>query len=103
MSDEKTKLSGPDLANGVALSTVAEGAMLLGHRAWVIGAPRSAGKRVVRNRKHLHTLWRSAERRAACGRYRPLSVASRLFQSASRWGSARAGVRSRLAMARRTA
>lgn len=31
MSDEKTKLSGPDLANIVALSTVAEGAMLLGH------------------------------------------------------------------------
>jgi hypothetical protein len=28
MSDEKTKLSGPDLANGVALSTVAEGATL---------------------------------------------------------------------------
>lgn len=31
MSDEKTTLEGPDLAKGVALSTIAEGAMLLGH------------------------------------------------------------------------
>ena len=31
MSEEKTKLEGPDLAQGVALSTLAEGAMLLGH------------------------------------------------------------------------
>src|SRR5688572_18602387 len=31
MSDEKTTLEGPDLAQGVALSSLAEGAMLLGH------------------------------------------------------------------------
>ncbi len=31
MSEEKTKLEGPDLAQGVALSSIAEGAMLLGH------------------------------------------------------------------------
>ena len=31
MSEENTKLDGPDLAQGVAISTVAEGAMLLGH------------------------------------------------------------------------
>ena len=31
MSDEKTKLSGPDLAKGVALSAIPDGAMLLGH------------------------------------------------------------------------
>jgi NADPH-dependent 2,4-dienoyl-CoA reductase/sulfur reductase-like enzyme/nitrite reductase/ring-hydroxylating ferredoxin subunit len=31
MSEEKTKLDGPDLAQGVPISTVAEGAMLLGH------------------------------------------------------------------------
>lgn len=31
MSEAKTKLSGPDLAKGVALSIVADGAMLLGH------------------------------------------------------------------------
>ena len=31
MSEEKTKLEGPDLAQGVAVSTLAEGAMLLGH------------------------------------------------------------------------
>jgi len=31
MSEIKTKLSGPDLTKGVALSTVADGAMLLGH------------------------------------------------------------------------
>jgi NADPH-dependent 2,4-dienoyl-CoA reductase/sulfur reductase-like enzyme/nitrite reductase/ring-hydroxylating ferredoxin subunit len=31
MSEEKTKPGGPDLAKGVALSTVAEGTMLLGH------------------------------------------------------------------------
>lgn len=31
MSEEKTKLDGPDLAQGVAISTLAEGAMLLGH------------------------------------------------------------------------
>src|SRR5574340_884405 len=31
MSDEATKLSGPDLAAGVALSAIADGAMLLGH------------------------------------------------------------------------
>jgi NADPH-dependent 2,4-dienoyl-CoA reductase/sulfur reductase-like enzyme/nitrite reductase/ring-hydroxylating ferredoxin subunit len=31
MSEEETKLEGPDLAQGVALSTLTEGAMLLGH------------------------------------------------------------------------
>jgi len=31
MSEEKTTLDGPDLAQGVAISTLAEGAMLLGH------------------------------------------------------------------------
>jgi nitrite reductase/ring-hydroxylating ferredoxin subunit/thioredoxin reductase len=31
MSEVKTELSGPDLANGIALSTIADGAMLLGH------------------------------------------------------------------------
>jgi NADPH-dependent 2,4-dienoyl-CoA reductase/sulfur reductase-like enzyme/nitrite reductase/ring-hydroxylating ferredoxin subunit len=31
MSEEKTKLEGPDLAQGIALSSLAEGAMLLGH------------------------------------------------------------------------
>jgi apoptosis-inducing factor 3 len=31
MSELKTKLSGPDLTKGVAISTVADGAMLLGH------------------------------------------------------------------------
>jgi NADPH-dependent 2,4-dienoyl-CoA reductase/sulfur reductase-like enzyme/nitrite reductase/ring-hydroxylating ferredoxin subunit len=31
MSEEKTELDGPDLAQGVAISTLAEGAMLLGH------------------------------------------------------------------------
>jgi len=31
MSGEKTKLSGPDLTQGVELSTVPDGTMLLGH------------------------------------------------------------------------
>src|SRR5436309_1570181 len=31
MSDETTKLDGPDFGNGVALSTVVDGAMLQGH------------------------------------------------------------------------
>jgi hypothetical protein len=31
MSEEKTKLSGPDLTRGVELSTVTDGTMLLGH------------------------------------------------------------------------
>ena len=31
MSDEATKLNGPDLADGVALAAIADGAMLLGH------------------------------------------------------------------------
>ena len=31
MSDEKAKLSGPDLTQGVELSTVPDGTMLLGH------------------------------------------------------------------------
>ena len=31
MSEEETKLGGPDLAQGVALSTLAEGALVLGH------------------------------------------------------------------------
>ncbi len=31
MSEEKTQLGGPDLAQGIALSSLAEGAMLLGH------------------------------------------------------------------------
>ena len=31
MSETKTKLSGPDLAGGVALAAIADGALLLGH------------------------------------------------------------------------
>jgi len=31
MSETKTQLSGPDLAGGVALSAVPDGALLLGH------------------------------------------------------------------------
>jgi apoptosis-inducing factor 3 len=31
MSDEENKLSGPDFAKGIALSTIADGAMVLGH------------------------------------------------------------------------
>ena len=31
MSEEKTKLEGPDLSQGVTLSSLVEGAMLLGH------------------------------------------------------------------------
>jgi len=31
MSEEKLKLAGPDLAQGVELSTVPDGTMLLGH------------------------------------------------------------------------
>ena len=31
MNEAKNKLSGPDLVRGVALSKVADGAMLLGH------------------------------------------------------------------------
>ena len=31
MADEKTELNGPDLTRGVALSDLADGAMLLGH------------------------------------------------------------------------
>ncbi len=31
MSEEETKLDGPDLAEGVPLSIIAEGTMLLGH------------------------------------------------------------------------
>jgi nitrite reductase/ring-hydroxylating ferredoxin subunit len=31
MSEEKTKLSGPDLTQGVDLATIPEGTMLLGH------------------------------------------------------------------------
>ncbi len=31
MSEEKTKLSGPDLTQGVELSTIPDGTMLLGH------------------------------------------------------------------------
>lgn len=31
MSNEDPKLSGPDLTTGVALATIADGAMLLGH------------------------------------------------------------------------
>ena len=43
MSDEQTKLEGPDFAQGVALSSLAEGAMLLGHaqgEPLILGAPR---------------------------------------------------------------
>ena len=42
MSEVKTKLSGPDLAQGVALSTFAEGAMLLGHAHGEPADPRTS-------------------------------------------------------------
>ena len=45
MSEVKAELSGPDLVQGVALSTIADGAMLLGH-----AHGESALNRVIRPR-----------------------------------------------------
>ena len=103
MSEEKTKLGGPDLAQGVALSSIADGAMLLGHAH---GEP----VLLVRRGDELFAIGAvcthygaPACRRASCGRHGSLSLASCLLQPAHRRGSARAGAEPCFLLARRTA
>ena len=56
MSEEKTKLDGPDLAQGVAISTVAEGAMLLGHTQGEPVILVTSRRGAIRDRRRLHAL-----------------------------------------------
>ena len=60
MSEAKTKLCGPDLTQGIELSTIADGTMLLGHARGepVLLVRRGDGS--VRDRCHLHPLWCTA-------------------------------------------
>ncbi len=56
MSDEASKPTGPDLRGGIALSAIADGAMLLGH---VDGEPAllaRRGEEVFADRRLLHAL-----------------------------------------------
>jgi apoptosis-inducing factor 3 len=91
MNETKRKLSGPDLAKGVALSTVADGAVLLGHA-------HEEPVLLVRRGKELFAIG------ALCTHYgAPLAdgllvddtvrcpLAPCLFQSAYRRGPSRAG------------
>lgn len=60
MSATAMKLSGPDLSQGVELSAIPDGAMLLGHvgeEPVLICAPR---RRTVRDWRYLHALRRPA-------------------------------------------
>ena len=103
MSEEKTKLDGPDLAQGVAISTLAEGAMLLGHTQ---GKPvilvRRGGELFAIGAVCTHYSGPLAEG-APCRRYGPLPLASRLFQPAHRRGAAGAGAEPRFLLADRAA
>ena len=60
-------------------------------RARRTGAACATRRRVVRDRRRLHALWRAARRRVARRRHGALSLASRLFQPAYRRGASRAG------------
>ena len=91
MSDAKPELSGPDLTQGVELSTHPGRDHAARARARRAGAACPARRRGVRDRRRLHALRRSARTGTARGRYRPMSVASCLLQPAHRRGAARAG------------
>jgi hypothetical protein len=80
------KLSGSDLTRGVALSKIADGAMLQGraHDEPVLLARR--GHELFAIGAICTHLWRAARRQAAGWRYRALPMASCLFQSAYRRG-----------------
>ena len=91
MAEQDAKPSGPDLTQGVALTDLADGSMLVGHVGDERGAAGAARRRGVRRRRALHPLSRAARRRAARRRHRALPVASRLLQPAHRRGAARAG------------
>jgi len=59
MTEEKTKLAGPDLAQGVELSMIPDGTMLLATRR-VSPCSLPVAATTVRDRRHLHALRRSA-------------------------------------------
>ena len=83
MAEEK-KLSGPDFAQGVSLTEFTDGGMLQGHAKGESILVARRGDAYFAIGAILHTLWRPAGRRHYGGRYRPLPVASRLFQSSHR-------------------
>ena len=83
MAEEK-KLSGPDFAQGVSLTEFTDGGMLQGHLKGEQILVARRGDSYFRYRRDLYTLWRPAGRRHFGGRYRPLPMAPRLFQS-SHW------------------
>ena len=92
MSEEKTKLSGPDLTQGVELSTIPDGTMLLGHAHGEPVLLARRGDEVFAIGAICTHYGAPLERRAARRRYGSLPVASCLFQPAHRRGSPRAGV-----------
>ena len=83
MAEEK-KLNGPDFAQGVSLTEFTDGGMLQGHAKGESILVARRGERLLRYRRVLYTLRRPAGRRPCGGRYRPLPVAPRLFQSSHR-------------------
>ena len=94
MSDDKSEATGPDLTLGVATDTIADGKMLLGHVGEdpVLLARRGS---ILRDRRHLHPLRRSARGRADGRGHRTLPVAPRLLQSEDGGSAACAGAESR--------
>ena len=96
-------LSGPDLTKGVALSAVADGAMLLGHAHGEPVLLARRGDELFAIGAICTHYGAPARRRAARRRHGALPLASRLFQPAHRRGAARAGAEPGLVLARRAA
>ena len=84
MSAPQPEATGPDLTLGLATDTLADGKMLAGTRRRGRGPARAPRQRVLRDRRHLYALQRSARGRADGRRHRALPVAPRLLQPADR-------------------
>ena len=88
---EQEPPSGPDLKQGIPAEDVPDGGMVAGHVGRRSRAPRATGRRMVRHRRGLQPLQRSAGRRPDGRRHGTLSVASRLLQSPDRRAAPAAG------------
>ena len=88
MAEEK-KLSGPDFAAGVSITEfAADGVQGHANGEAILVARRGDAYFAI---GALYPLWRSIGRRPFSRRYRPMPMASRLFQSSHRRGAPRAG------------
>ena len=91
MGEGETKLTGPDLAQGIPAESLADGQMLVGHAHGKAVLLARVGARDLCRLASLHPLQRTTCRGSDGRRDRALPLASRLLRSAHRRGSSRTG------------